>query len=307
MRIRLVIAIAAIGLAGFASSAALGRLGHQLACTTTVGKVDGYHVTAGRTCGSVTVGATLMRVETLSTKGAGTDTFHTVYLAQCKMGPGATKDVVAPTAKIAIKHLLGNTWCRHTSGGPQQWLATVPPGNTITVSGSLVGLSSSEKGSSVQVVEGTVTITSRRAPAPVTVAAGQQVFLPATGAPGAPTTLVLSPTDQVSVKELQVGVVEMGQPQVNEHLRSRAETTVVIVGDTPASAKRMAAQLRGVKFSTLTAAQVKANPSAVGAALTKLKAHSVVTVGDFNAISPAWDTMRQSDLPAGTAIVYATP
>jgi len=308
MRFRIVVGLAVLGLAGLASSVALGRHAHELACSATWGAVDGYHVTARHCHTPVTVGAPIYRVDTLKTSPpSGTFDFHTPFLAQCHQGPGAT-DVIAPTAAIAIRHLAGTTWCRHLITSSKTWLTTTPPHNVITVSGSILGLNTSARGTLVQIAEGTATISTPASPTPIVVQQGSQLFLPTGGVPGSPSPLVLSPVDQVTVKELQLNVIAMGSPQAAEHLQSRGETSTVVVGDTSESARREAALLPGVKVAILTADQVRRKPTVVTAQAAQLGAHSVITVGAFGAIEPAWEVMRtKSNLPEGTAVVYATP
>jgi hypothetical protein len=308
MRFRIVVGLAVLGLAGLVSSVALGRHAHQLACSVSWGAVDGYHVTAKHCHTPVTVGAPIYRVDTLKTSPpSGTFDFHTPFLAQCHQGPGAI-DVIAPTASIAIRHLAGTTWSRHLITSSKKWLTTTPPNNVITVSGSILGLSTSAKGSLVQIVEGTATISSPAIPTPIIVQQGSQLFLPTGRTPGSPSPLVLSPVDQVTVKELQLNVIAMGSSQAAEHLQSRGETSAVVVGDNGESAKREAALLPGIKVTILTADQVRRKPKVVTAQVAQLGAHSVITVGAYGSIEPAWEVMRtKSNLPEGTAVVYATP
>ena len=307
MRLASIIFLTVLALAGFGASVALGRHGHTFACSVNNGGVDGYHATAKHTCGAVTVHALLYSSDTVrALTPSGTLDFHTSYLAQCHEDTGAV-DVIAPATTVAINHVSGTTWCRHQlAQKTPTWLTT--PNAKIRISGTIFGLTATPKGSLVQVVEGTATVTPNVQKTPRTVAQNTQLLVPSAGLTGKPTPLVVPAADQQTVLALQQDVIQMGEPQVAEHLQSRGETSVVIVGDSLASTKAQAALLPGVRAAQLTAAQVTANPKVLIAAMEQTGAHSVVTVGSFAAVGSIWSLVRaQTTLPPTTAVVYATP
>jgi hypothetical protein len=305
MRLRVLVLFAVIAFAGVASAVALGRHSRALSCTSTDGAVNGSYPTArlGCTGTSFSVGRQIYRTETETTSSSGLLIFHTDYLYRCTESSNSAL-VVAPSASVALQYVRGTTFCRHLQTSVQQ---TLNAGHTqIRITGTIVGVSIGDNGTLVQLPEGSAIVTAggqtRKVPQ------DQQVLVSSAGVPGTPTALVLAPTDQVTVTELQLDVVPMATSVVPQHLHSRSETSAVIVAQDAATGKRLAAQLKGFKTSVLTAAQVTANPSVVTAALKPIAANSIVTAGTTDSMVPVWTAIRtKASIPATAAVVYALP
>jgi hypothetical protein len=286
---------------GLLASAAVARHARTSACTAHEGTVSGYLPTAARTCGTVTVNASLFRVETLHTGTIGQFTFQTFHLHRCRES-SSTADVILPSSGVAILHLHGVTWCRHDSDtDPKTWLKT--RNAVIKTTGTIVGLALITKGVTVKVTDGTASVTSLVTNRTVALQPDQQLFVPFSGSPGKPAPIALTPDDQIAVSELQSDVVGMGAAQVRQHLVALSEKSAVVIGDTAATIKRTKAQLRGVTTDGLTVAQVQQDPTIITDELTRLGTQTVVTAGAFDAISPVWDTIR-SQAPSTTDVVY---
>jgi len=302
MRVLLLLALSAAPL--WVAPAALSHRGNDSGCKTGAGSVVGYLPTANHSCASpVVVGATLFGGDFLSTGAGGEFTFQTPFLFRCHE-LSSSADVVNPTAKIALRHLWGTTWCRHRVSDPKAWLQV--GGATIRTSGTILGLTTGPTSSTISVVQGAATITSTNPPGQVTVTQGNQLSITAPGVLQRPARLTLSPNDQVVVTELQLFVTPLGLPQVTESLKSHGEASVVVIGHDAATATQAAASL-GVRAGILTTDQVRAQPQIVNDELKKFGSHTVVTVGDLAVLEPIWALLRPrtgSLLPPGTSLLY---
>ncbi len=221
MRLRVLVLFAVIAFAGIAAAVALGRHGRALSCVSTVGTVRGSYPLARLGCSGTTftVSSHVYRTDTATTGSGGQLTFATSYLYSCTLSAGSAV-VIAPTATVAIQWVRGTTWCRHLKTSGLQYLTY--KNTRILIRGTLIGGTVGDNGLLVQLVEGAATVTSGRQSR--TLKQGQQVLVPVNGVPGRPTTLVLSPTDQVTVTELQLDVVAMATAEVPQHLQSRGES-----------------------------------------------------------------------------------
>jgi hypothetical protein len=293
---------ALICIGGYASANALGQHQRPLLCSTNAGSVVGYLPNASQCGHTVSDTATLYRAAPLGTDGGGQVTFQTPYLYRCKELPSSS-DVLLPTLKIALLHRFGKTWCRHRPTDHKTWLQL--PGATILTTGTLIGLTSDGKGSTIKLVEGSATVTLTTQHTTRILPPGSQLFVSIRGIASKPTPIVLGPDEQVAVKELQLDVVQMGPPQSIQHLNNRSETAVVVIGQDSATAQKEAAQLGDTKKAILTADQVRARPRLAADELTRIGAHSIITAGSFAALAPIWQLLRSKALiPTDTALLY---
>ena len=301
----------AVAAAVFAASAIFASGRHVLTCASNEGRVNTYVPgLSSRSCHTPMASTPgLYATETLRTQVGGSFDFHTNHLDECKQVPTTARSVdqVLPHPNVAILHLGGLTWCRHEPTDKQSWLKTKNRQITIQPQGTILGLDTVGKGTTLKVAVGSALV-SLPGVHPIVVQQQSQLFIPDTGSFGRPTKLQLTPTDATAVTELELGVKEGGSKQFSEYLRVRKQFVAAVIAPDAATAQQQAALLPKVKVTQLLSPDMRANPQQAVVELDQLAAGGVktlITVGTVSQMTPVWTLINGAGLPATEVTLFA--
>jgi hypothetical protein len=306
-RIRLGATAAALLIAAGLAIASPIAARHATACTTSEGQILAYVPTAGHSCtGTVIVGLTVFRTETVRSGNPGQLTFQTQHLNRCIefRDTKGSADVLYPSFDIAIRHLRGKTWCRKRPGDAGKTL--LAPGAVIHISGTVFGIDSTDQQSLIRVTVGSVTATSTATGQRVRIPAGFQALFPTAGPPEKPRRLSLDADDKQGSFFLSYDVLPIGRAQAAEYLKNHHESAAVIVGEDAKAGKLQAAALPRIRTRVVTAAQAAANPKLVIARARQIRAHTIIAAGTFAALEATLKALATT-APPDITILYVAP
>ena len=273
-----------------------------------MGAVLGYDPTASASCSlqHPVVNQALYAGETVQTIGSGDLTFQSGRLQECIQlpAPQGTGDIVRPRAGIALKHLRGVTWCKHSrSDTKPRTLRT--PGAVIRLHGTTFGIQSNGKNSTVKVTGGRLTAISTFSGRFVTITGGQQASFPAHGSPSPPRKLKPSALDFKAISLLSVAAVPMGIPEILQSLQSQGTQAVILVAIDNSTVNSVGPELtkESIRFHALLASQVQS--TTLNSFSIKLKTQTVVVAAPAADARPVLDDVHDA-APKFSIIFYDT-
>jgi hypothetical protein len=210
--------------------------------------------------------------------------------------------VILPAVGIALRHLKGKTWCRHLDTDPYRTLTAV--GSVIHMTGTILGIDSSPKGSLIKVSDGTVIAISTTSRQRITVRAGFQILIPTSGQLAQPSRLGLDSEDRQAAFFLRLDILPMGPTQPAEYLKQRRERRVLLVGQNPSIVKTESSNLKPAKVTVLTPDQVSSDSTLILSRIRQSGAHTVVVVGDFDPLQQILKSIA-TRLPPRIALLFA--
>jgi hypothetical protein len=277
-------------------------------CASKVGAVLGYDPTASASCSlqHPVVNQALYAGETVQSIGTGDLTFQSGHLQECILlpAPQGTGDIVRPRAGIALRHLRGITWCKHSKSDTKpRTLRT--PGAVIRLHGTTFGIQSNGHNSTIKVTGGSLTAISTFSGRFVTISGGQQASFPAHGSPSPPRKLKPSALDFKAISLLSVGAAPMGIPEILQSLQSQGTQAAILVAIDSSTINTVGPELtkESIRFHSLLASQVQSNT--LNGFAIKLKTQTVVVAAPAADARPVLDAVHKA-APTFSIIFFDT-
>jgi hypothetical protein len=299
IRVTLCMLVAAL-VAGTAGAAVRGPR-HTAACAPSEGKVVGFINTAQHQCGATHVNTPLGRNEIVQTKASPASlTFSTNHLYRC-IESSNSKDKLVGVGGVAVVHLAGTIRCKHNSGDLYKTVTT--PNATISTSGTIYGITTTPKGTTVKSFDGLLRVVSTATKQGVQVPSEFQTFVPRGGSPQEPQALVQTADDHEAFTLLDLDTIMLGIPQTGEYLQRNKQKSAVVVAVDSQTAAPVIKALRA-KTTFVPADQAQSDPQSVATAVKELGAKTVVMTGTFDDLENALATVRDA-VPPEIALLFA--
>lgn len=268
-------------------------------CQDPAGSVAGYVPVTERTpCapGRLLVATTLYAADRVATAAGGQlDFTFTALQADCKLRGAA---VIRPDERTALRLLSGLLSCRVEPGGPKVRLAT--PGAELEIVGTLFSLDAEGNGTTIDVYEGTLRVTSTLDGSVIDVVGGKSLFIRADEAPLPPpvgtTTAPGPPAAEPRLVTLtRLGVVTVTAEGIEQFLATRPDGDGALVTQTAGQAGVVAALTPTAPPKVVTVDEISQ-----GAEET---VSTYVVAGAFDTLRVALEALRARHADAAIAFV----